>query len=164
MLTLKFIFALCCCSSFSGVVMVVADIDAQGWGLILAGLGTLATTVVGALILWANNKTNNRIKEMEAEAKLKKVEDAAHQKIMEVRAEAQKAVSLVNAGTLSNLQTAVASNTMETVKATVAADQAKQRIEQLEAKLPVQRSEAEAGPADVHVVNSPDDPVNTKPQ
>ncbi len=124
------------CSSFTGVTVFLAEMDAPTVSLVITGLTGLVTAIFGGLIMWGQAKSKSRIEEMKIEAEIERIKNEAHQKVQEVRAEAQKAVSLVNATALSNIQAAMTVNTTETIKSAAAADQTKERVERLEAKLP----------------------------
>lgn len=123
-------------SSMAGTGLVVANLDGATIGLIIAAVGSLITAVVGAVMTVMNGRTNNRIAEMKASNELELTK-------MRLQMESQARLSQQNNTALTNLHTAVAQNTVETVKSTAAADQAKVRVEQLVDKLPVKQSETE---------------------
>lgn len=122
---------------FAAFVVYLAEMDAPTISLVITGLTGLITAIFGGLVLWNQSKSKARIEEMKAAADIERIKNEAHKEVERVRSEAQKAVSLVNANALSNVQSLLAANTAETVKSVAAADQVKQRVEQLEQKLPI---------------------------
>jgi cobalamin biosynthesis protein CbiD len=141
------IFIISVCSAFAAIELYLAQMDAPTISLVITGLTGLITAVFGGLVLWNQSKSKARIEEMKAAADIERIRNDAHQKVQEVRMEAQKAVSMVNAQALTNLQNSMVVNTAETVKgaqaaasasqaAVVASDQVKKSVEQLAEKIP----------------------------
>lgn len=127
-------------SAFAGVGMIFANFDAASFGVILTGVGTLITAAVGAYMTILNGRAKARENEMRLVHELKMKE-------IQVQVEATAKMSQQNNTALMSLHQAVADNTLKTVEGTaaaaIAADQAKQRVEQLAEKLPVKQSETE---------------------
>lgn len=132
-------------SVFGGVGMIFANFDAASFGVVLAGVGTLITAGVGAYMTISNGRSKNRQEEMRLATELKLLE-------LKTQMESQARMSQQNNTALLGLQKAVTENTVETVKGTAAAaaaaDQAKQRVEQLADRIPVRQSETEGEPAE----------------
>lgn len=105
-------------SSLAGFGMVIAAWDGATIGIVVGAIGSLISAAVAGLIAVMNARTKNRIEEMK------------------VQMETQRALATMNNRALGDLHNAIAQNTVETVKSTAASDQVKQRVEQLEQKLP----------------------------
>lgn len=105
-------------TSLTGFGIVLAAWDAATIGVVVAAVASLVTAIVSGCIAVMNARTKNHIDEMKAQM------------------EAQKELSALNRQSLTTLHTALAQNTLETVKGVNATDQMKQRVEQLEQKLP----------------------------
>jgi putative exporter of polyketide antibiotics len=116
-------------ASVAGSGMVFAAWDASTIGMVVTAAGSLVTALTAAVVAVISAKSKARGDEMKLQMELRLQE-------MKVQMDAQRTISALNNTSLTNLHTAIAQNTVETVKGTAATDQVKQRVEQLEQKLP----------------------------
>ena len=149
-------------TSLTGLFVAANATDGANWGIIITAIGTLITAVIGGVVLVMTTRSKTKIEEMKVAADLERIKRDHEYKVNEVRADAQRVVSLVNAGALSRLQNSMVDNTAETVKSSATADQTKMIVEELTKKvdaIPVNKSEVD--PLQVEVVNQQDNPVPT---
>ena len=156
MITLKIMLTISTLFTARELAVILADMGETNVFLLVS---SIITAIFGGLVLVITTRSNAKIAEMKVTAELEKIRNDAHKEVQKVQADAQRAVSLINSSALTALQSSVNLNTAETVKGVAAADQVKQRVEQLESKLPGPR---DGEITEVHVTNSLNDPVPTK--